>query len=509
MNFGRISPWLAGLLLAAVLARVYAVWTAGPHAARADRLQPATCWFEIPKGRAARCGYLEVPDHRDRGISTRSRLAVAVFSPPGGATRPDPVIFLSGGPGGAFGFGDDRGWWWSWIDAVALSHGREFIAMDQRGVGLSLPRVDCPGIRVLEKRLLQREIPPEEEDAQWLAAVRACHERLLRQGYDLTIFGSSQSAADIEDLRRTLDLAEWNLYGISYGTRLALTAARLYPEGVRSLVLDSVYPPDVESLVEGPAALDFALRMMWLPCEEDAECAAAHPAMREALERVVPRLNERPLRVRFVHPDTLERHEVVLDGDRLIDTLVVALSGLVEPRQIAAAIHGLDRGERGAAMPLVRDHWLALQDEDFSYPVNFAVECREEIPFSPLDEALRAAALYPLVARHQRREAMLMHQVCEVWGQVQIEEEARAAVPSDVPALLLAGAFDPVTPATWADRLLERMPAAHLLKFVAGHSVTDADACALRLIAAFLDDPTKRPVAACPPRPEGVPLDVP
>jgi pimeloyl-ACP methyl ester carboxylesterase len=439
-------------------------------------------------------------------MTTRSRLAVAVFSPPGGVTRPDPVVFLAGGPGGAFGFNAGKGWWWSWIDAVALSHGREFIAMDQRGVGRSRPRVDCPGVRVLEKRLLQREIPPEEEDRQWLAAAEACHQRLVREGFDLSIFGSAQSAADIDDLRRALGFSEWNLYGISYGTRLALTVARDHPAGVRSLVLDSVYPVDAETLVEGPGALDFAFRMMWLPCETDPGCAAEYPDMYQALERVIARLNERAVRVPFVHPDTLERYEVVLDGDRLVDTLVVGLSGHVDLPQLAAAIQGLDRGDPRAAVPLVRDHWIALQDEDFSYPVNFSVECREEVPFNPPESAIRAAALYPMIARRERRDGDLMRRVCDFWGQTPVEPEARQPVRTSIPALVLAGVFDPVTPATWAERLMEHLSAGHLMKFVAGHSVTDADPCALELIAAFLDDPGRRPEASCHPRPGGGPF---
>lgn len=508
MRVDRATLWLFAILLLAAVWRFSAALP-GRVGVRLDRLQPTECWFEIPKGRVARCGYLEVPDHRDRGVTTNSHLAIAVFSPAVGATRSDPVLFLSGGPGGAFGFGDGKGWWWSWIDTVALQHGREFVAMDQRGVGRSWPRVDCPGLRVLEKRLLERDVHPDDEDRQWIEAIGMCRDRLLSEGVDLSIFGSAQSAADIETLRRALGVEQWNLYGISYGTRLALTVARDHPAGVRSLVLDSVYPLEVQTLVEGPGGLDFAFRMMWLPCESDPECAAAHPAMRESLERVVAKLNERPVTVRFVHPDTLEKHLVVLDGDRLIDALIVGLSGHADLKELAATIDGIDRGKSGAAEGLVRDYWTAMQDEDFSYPVNFSVECREEVAFNDRDSARRAAGLYPLVARHERRDTEMMERVCDLWGEVPAGLREREPVRSEIPALILAGVFDPVTPASWAERTVQHLPNGHLLKFIAGHSVTDADPCALRLIAAFLYDPSKRPEADCYPRQSGAPLAAP
>lgn len=494
MHYERPAMLFAVFLVGVAIWRAVALWQATVHGARFDRLEPAECWFEVPAGRVAHCGYLRVPDHRERGITTYSRLAIAVFSPPGGARERDPVLFLAGGPGGAFGFAEGKAWWWNWIDTVALTHGREFIAMDQRGVGRSEPRVDCPGLRVLEGRLLQREVLPDEEDAQWIAAVQSCRERLLGRGVDFGIYGSAQSAADIEELRRALGFDQWNLYGISYGTRLALATARDHPDGVRSLVLDSVYPPGVQTLVEGPAGLDRALKRAWTAC---TSCDGTDAA----LARVLPALNRRPVRVRFTHPTSLESFEVVLDGDRLIDALIVGLSGHADVRKLADAVEGLDRGDTRAAAELVRESWMAMQDEDFSYPVNFSVECREDVPFNDMSQAIARAESFPLIARHERRDAEVMRRICDFWG-VLPEPRENEPVQSDIPTLILAGLFDPVTPVAWAEQAARFLPHAQLLTFLAGHSVTDADPCALKLIAAFLADPHQPPSADCYPRAE-------
>jgi pimeloyl-ACP methyl ester carboxylesterase len=369
--------------------------------------------------------------------------------------------------------------------------------MDQRGVGRSRPRVDCRGLRVLEARLLQRELPPEEEDRLWLDAVASCRDRLLRRGIDFSIFGSSQSAGDIDDLRRALGVEEWNIYGISYGTRLALTVARDHAEGVRSLVLDSVYPPEAQSLLEGPEGLALALERAWSGCEE---CAGTP----DVLGRVVAALNQRPMRIAFVHPDTLARYVVVLDGDRLIDALVVGLSGHADVRKLAAAIEGIAAGDERAAAPLVRDYWLAMQDEDFSYPVNFSVECREEVPFND-GRVFEEANRFPLVARHERRDASVMQDICELW-KAEPSPIDNQPIHTSAPTLILAGIFDPVTPVAWAERLARSLPKAQLLTVMAGHSVTDADPCASQVIAAFLDEPYQPPSADCSPRARSEPF---
>src|SRR5690606_39073830 len=98
-----------------------------------------------------------------------------------------------------------------------------------RGTGYSQPFLGCYG---------------DEEAEDNLAYARLCHADLTAQGIRLNAYTSAENAADIADLRVALGYEQVNLYGISYGTRLALTIMRDHPQGIRSVVLDSVYPPD-------------------------------------------------------------------------------------------------------------------------------------------------------------------------------------------------------------------------------------------------------------------------
>ena len=89
----------------------------------------------------------------------------------------------------------------------------------------------------------------QEEDELLIHAGQACHDRLVQHGVDLSAYNSAATAADIEDLRVVLGYSKWNLYGGSYGSRIALTVMRDFPQGVRSVILDSAIPPLTVQLV--------------------------------------------------------------------------------------------------------------------------------------------------------------------------------------------------------------------------------------------------------------------
>jgi len=194
------------------------------------------CWMELPdgfvEGEDIECGYLLVPENRAKpGNTPTIELAFAIVYAPTEDVQPDPIIYLAGGPGGN-AVADVE----SWLEIPYLGD-RDLILLDQRGTGYSLPSLNCPEVEAGE----------EEVEAGEDNGTEACRDRLIDEGVDLQAYNSAENAADVADLRVALEYDEWNLYGISYGTRLALTVMRDHPEGVRSVIIDSVYPPEVSS----------------------------------------------------------------------------------------------------------------------------------------------------------------------------------------------------------------------------------------------------------------------
>ena len=189
------------------------------------------------------CGYLIVPEDRSDPDSQPISLHVAVFTSESEEPAPDPIVYLEGGPGGhaleivPFIF-EDR--------IAPFLTNRHFIVFDQRVVGYSEPNLDCPELIALTHETLDQQLSVEEQRAGGLSASLACRDRLIGEGVNLKAYTSAENAADLNALRQALGYEEWNLYGISYGTRLALTAMRDHPEGIRSVVLDSAYPLQVD-----------------------------------------------------------------------------------------------------------------------------------------------------------------------------------------------------------------------------------------------------------------------
>jgi pimeloyl-ACP methyl ester carboxylesterase len=421
------------------------------------------------------------------------RLHVAVFPAETDDPAPDPVVYLEGGPGGhaletlEFSF-DDR-------FAPFLAE-RDVIIFDQRGVGFSTPSLFCSELRELDIELLDDVLPPEELTAREIEALGVCRARLLEEGVDLDSYNSKTSALDVADLRVALGIDQWNLYGISYGTRLALTTARDHPAGVRSLILDSTVPPQVDLISETPAAVERSFDAFFAACGIDAACAATFPNLEQVVLSLRDRLNAAPANIEitdFLADD--DTYSGVLTGDDLLGLMFEALYSetLIPflPKAIADAADGnLARLEQLASLFFTTDRF-------FSTGMYLAVQCNEEYPFSSIPEVEAAvlahpysAPLYPDIAGE--------FAVCDLWGAGTADGIEDTLVASDIPALVLAGQFDPITPPRYGMFAAESLRQSYFFEFPGlAHGVSTADDCPLGITLDFLDNPAAAPDAAC------------
>ncbi len=301
---------------------------APPVLAQAGTFAYTECPVEMPpgevEGETVDCGYLTVPaDHADPRGPTID-LAVAILYAETDEPQPDPVVYLEGGPGGETITDFD-----SWRGYPLLDD-RDLVLFDQRGTGWSIPLLDCPA-----------EID-ELDGAEYAAALAACRDELLAEGIDLALFDSRQSAADVEALRQALGYEQWNLYGISYGTRLALTVMRDYPEGVRSAVLDSVYPPQVYTLEELASDELAGLESMFDGCAADRACQAAYPYLEWDFYDVIDALDAEPMVVDYTDDDG-EPYSEELTAPDFFATVVGCPE---QPRPAALAARGHRRPGR-------------------------------------------------------------------------------------------------------------------------------------------------------------------
>lgn len=467
-------------------------------ASAATEIEQVQCWFRIPDDHAARCIAVTVPERWSDPSSRRLRLRGVVLRRPAANPegRREPIVYLSGGPGAPSGIDEESiGQWWAWIDREAWLADRDLVIFDQRGVGLSEPRMNCPEFADAAFRGYGRLLTLKENNALWSAAAARCHDRLTISGIDLGRYNTATMATDMTVILRGLGYRSWTLLGTSYGTRLALRLAAATTGETRAMVLDSVDPPDAKEYVESAHAAARVFARLSSDCSESAVCHSMLPDLRSAFERVVDRANANPLVVRIEDPQG-EPRPVILDGARLIEVL---LNSFYDPRQIEelpSVIAALDRGDLAPLRPLVQSAMEIYVAHGFSHGVFLSVECHDDYPFNPPEAVAQASLDVPLFRKYALSALTLA--ACPSWPSGTAPSDEPVGPEISVPTLMLSGDLDPVTGPERASVAASQLRYASDIRFPGiGHGVLNASECANEIVGSFLDDPMIEPAASC------------
>jgi pimeloyl-ACP methyl ester carboxylesterase len=467
-----------------------AVSTQTPAIVYQPSFEAALCAFPVPPGYSPECGYLVLPENRTRAGSPLVRLHVAIFRNRAGVRVADPVVHLAGGPGssslGVAGYMFGQG-----LDTILAQ--RDFILFDQRGTGYSQPRLDCPERVSVTGTLLERGLIAPGSDQIILDAFRLCRDRLLGEGRNLTAYQSAASAADLNDLRLVLGYDKLNLYAVSYGTRLALTLMRDHPEAVRSAVLDSVYPPQVNLYTALAPNADRAFSVFFTRCELDPGCSSSYPNLRAYFYQLVDQLNASPVSVSLRAGGA--EHLVRVDGGLLIDVLFVGLYNPAVTRSMPQMIYDISQGNYN----ILHERLALYFDTSGALGMQMSVQCAEEIPFNAPEEAYVAAQnAAPQIAAFYPASVQPLFFACREWTMVAPDPRENLPVSSDIPALILAGDQDPITPPDWGRLAAQSLSHAYFHEFPGhGHWVTRSSDCALSTALTFWNDPTVDPGYVC------------
>ena len=375
----------------------------------------------------------------------------------------------------------------------AILDQRDFILFDQRGTGYSQPRLDCPERSSITGTLLERGLSFPGNDQIILDAFRRCRDRLVGQGIDLSAYHSAASAADLNDLRLALGYDKLNLYAVSYGTRLALTLMRDYPEAVRSAVLDSVYPLDVNLYTALAPNAERAFNVFFARCAADVSCSASYPDLRGVFYRLVDQLNASPAYTSLSAGGA--EYTVRVDGSLLIDVLFVGLYNPAVTASMPQLTYDISQGN----YDILRERLSLYFDTARALGMQMSVQCVEEIPFNAVEEAYAAAqGTSPQIAAFYPASVQPLFAACKEWTSVTLDPRENMPVSSEIPALILAGEHDPITPPEWGRLAAQTLQRAYFHEFTGhGHWVTRSSHCALSMALAFWNDPTRNPDGTC------------
>jgi pimeloyl-ACP methyl ester carboxylesterase len=559
------------------------------------------------------CGVFTVPQNWEEPDGRNLDLAFVVAKATGENPVPDPLIFLTGGPGQSAVHQP--------LDAYGqLRTDHDILRLDQRGTGSSqrLSFEEClvlalqngaPADQIAALResavnpFEQGSINPPLEEQDHPVVNATCSEQFTAQGLDLDQFSTAASARDVVEFVKALEYESFNIHGVSYGTRLAMTIMNNMPgyddaPELRSVVLDSTFPPSVYLVrTDVRSKHDWILQLLD-ECQADTACNEAYPNLTGRLAALLNRLEEEPLSVSGEMVTVDDVVEQLTDPTRLraaympkmiaelemgvLDTYLALRDGEVggapidvsaieldpsDPVQafiadslalvgdeeafefkfyidvalvqedplsmIQAAIAESDAGETGdqmlemlgaltaeditnspyvAQLPKVeipaesegdpqeqlekQRNLLPSRSAHFLYN---AIHCNEDIQFERYEDAVNNYndLLFPQLVDLVRSQAMANQ--CENWPFAATPIEVKDPVTSDIPALILQGAYDNITPITMgrrADRELENGTYV-VVPYGVHVTWTSGDNCVGQIAAAYIQDPQDELDTSC------------
>ncbi len=382
-------------------------------------------------GIKARCGTFDRPENPADPGSPLLELHVAVVPALSLEPEADPFVPIAGGPGQS-----TVEFYASVANAFEdVRRTRDIVLLDQRGTGKSAP-LRCEVDESLIEGRYSREQTIEETES--------CLDSLP---HDPRYFTTSVAVQDLEALRAALGYSQFNIYGISYGTRVAQHFLRRYPASTRSVIIDGVAAPQIAL---GPAiAIESqnSLDAVFERCLEDEACNERFPNLKPRFDALRTSLAAEPVTVRMPDPLTGTPDEVRFSDVEMSGALRLLL---YHPSSIALIPLLVSEAIAGNYQPLAAQFRMVASSlsETINIGMHNAVMCTEDAPYFAAEnvtqDQLEATYMGPL--QLDALEAM-----CSVWPAGVLDEHFKEPVASDAPVLLLSGEADPITPPAYAD----------------------------------------------------------
>ncbi len=446
-----------------------------------------------PTGYITRCGYVTLSQDYDRPEAGKAQIYYSLIQSPDVEPQPDPLVYLVGGPGSS---GTQL------LDISFRKYLRDFardrqiVVIDQRGAGLSNPPLYCREALFRLDEILQSH---HAEHAELLLEILTdCHRRLSEKGVHFSSFHSENIARDVVNLMLTLGYDEWNLVGVSYGARLALTMMRDYPQHLRSVILDSVYPPQADIYLDSYYNGERALGVLFDACEASVSCDQRYPELEAVFYRLYERLNLEPARATITVPRYQELN-IEISGYRLNDWAFSWLYELDSIKMMPRLIYSLARGgaEEAARIGVLYEASMTT----LSLGMHYTVQCQEEYGSTPQRDYAAMLAEFPHLGgflRYPVEGPATLSRLCDIYQAEARPPLANSPVTSAVPALLLSGEYDPITPPAYARQAASTLSASfsYTLPHV-GHAVLRSHRCAVRIATDFISDPLQAPDSRC------------
>ncbi|QAA00053.1 alpha/beta hydrolase [Pseudoalteromonas sp. R3] len=424
---------------------------------------------------AAFSGFITVPENRTQANSRTIRVHYVRF--PATTKQPgSPIVYLAGGPGGS-GIKTAEYANFRFPLFMALREFGDVIALDQRGTGKSDQLPSCQSGMYTSTDTPQTD---QEIARLYQHAALKCAAFWQAKGIDIKGYTTEQSAKDLDDLRRHLKAEKLTLWGISYGTHLALAVTKLMPNKLDKLVLASV--EGLEQTVKLPARTNAYFARVQQAINTQPKAKALYPDIAALIRRVHERLEISPIKIQAIDTDGkkidflfqrwhMQRlaSSMIADPHRGLKRLLAlyrALDiGIVEPLQhIANRGYFSDNQISFRLMPLVMDIASGITQQRLA-----------QVNQQSKTALLGAYLNFP------------MPQLQGIIGGLDLGDTFRKAPVSDVPTLVLSGSLDGRTyPHSQLDAVRNFSDVIHVIVENAGHNLFMCSPQVTQVIKTFL-----------------------
>jgi len=396
------------------------------------------------------CGRYEVFEDRAAKAGRKLSLKIVVFPATGSDKLADPFWYIPGGPGSSAA---------EEAPYVAdmfrkLRERRDIVFVDQRGTGESHP-LNCNLFNSADPQSYFGYYFPLED-------VRKCRAQLEPEA-NLKLYTTPIAMDDFDDVRAALGVDQVNLIGGSYGTRAVQVYLRAHEKHVRTVVLHGVSPTNQFMPRDFPQHTERALNGVIDECLADEKCRSAFPELRTEVKKVLDTLMKGPVEVEVKRQQGSSK--VKLSRDLAGEAVRYMLYQPGAASRIPLLIHEAANGNFGPLADAALFYRMNIVATG-SNGMYFSVTCAEDLPMIKPGEGEKNSANtflgdYRLT---QQRAA------CELWVRGNIPSNYSEPTRSKVPALILTGEWDPVTPPVYGDTAAKYLPnSLHIVVPHGGH----------------------------------------
>ncbi len=420
------------------------------------------------------CYLIPVSKQISKTANGKFLLAVAV-APSLKKSNEEPLLYLHGGPGIATLTNVPR-----YLESQTwklIREKRSVIFFDYRGTGVSEP-ILCMGMEDSLSAFVKTKPTDEAKNAYTASLYKNCRERMMLEGTDISSFSSIQLAADAEEIRQHLKISKWKVYGVSFGTTVALNMLRNHSKNIKAVILDSPFPPNAPWFdFVHPFAATF--KVLERNLASDPSISSRFPTIRDDFAKAVERLNKK-------RPNS---------GDDFAWSIWKAM---LNPRAIPfvpLAIHEVANGNDS----ILLRWYLAFSSPDsfgkFSEAQSKAIECYELRPRTEEESQKSLLSKYPEFSSFS---SVFDEAICNAWQPGIADKVVFKPVVSNKPVLILAGEYDPVCPPLFGEITSKTLSRSTFVVVPsASHAAIHADDCVRNFANSFLLNPSKKPDTKC------------